>query len=198
MPGGPGSRRYVLHRIVSPTLIEPSPEGLHWYALKVFYNRVVYLKSLLEPEGVETYVPYHAVETYESGRLTYVEKQLIPSLMFVRCAPDWLVQFKLEHNGDFMYYTEAGSNKPGPINDAEMRSFILVTSADAGRNVKYFGGDAPEYHVGDRVRVTDGIYKGAEGYIKRIKKDRKLIVSVTGVAVVAVSYIHPDFLEKVD
>ena len=96
-----------------------------------------------------------------------------------------------------MYYTEAGSNHPGPISDEEMRSFILVTSADAGRNVRYFGADAPEYHTGDRVRVTDGIYKGAEGYIKRIKKDRKLIVSVTGVAVVAVSYIHPDYLEKI-
>ena len=96
-----------------------------------------------------------------------------------------------------MYYAEPDSSKPGAIPDSEMRSFILVTSADAGRGVKYFGADAPEYRTGDRVRVTGGIYAGAEGYIKRIKKDRKLIVSVTGVAVVAVSYIHPDFLEKI-
>lgn len=184
--------------IVTPSIINPSPEGHHWYALKVFYNRVVYLKSLLDPEGIESYVPYHTEERYEGGRLTYVEKQLIPSLMFVRCTPEWLINFKHEHNGDFMFYTEAGTSKPGVIHDAEMRSFILVTSADAGRNVKYFGSDAPEYHTGDRVRVIDGIYKGAEGYIKRIKKDRKLIVSVTGVAVVAVSYIHPDFLEIID
>ena len=178
-------------------LIEPSPEGLHWYALKVFYNRVVYLKSLLDPEGIETYVPYHTVEKYENGQLMYVDKQLIPSLMFVRCSEQWLVEFKRAHNDAFMYYVEPDSHNPGPIPDKEMQSFILVTSADVGRNVKYFGADAPEYHTGDRVRVTEGIYKGAEGYIKRIKKDRKLIVSVTGVAVVAVSYIHPDFLEKI-
>ena len=171
-------------------LIEPSPEGLHWYALKVFYNRVVYVKTLFEHEGMETYVPVHTVEQFDSGRLTYVEKQLIPSLLFVRCAEQWLCE-------DFMYYAEPESRQPGAIRDEEMRSFILVTSADAGRNVKYFGADAPEYHIGDRVRVTDGIYKGAEGYIKRIKKDRKLIVSVTGVAVVAVSYIHPSYLEKI-
>lgn len=170
----------------------------HWYALKVFYNRVVYLKSLLDPAGAETYVPMHTVEQFDSGRLTYVEKQLIPSLLFVRCDERWLVKFKSDHNGDFMYYTEAGSNRPGVIRDEEMRSFILVTSADAGRHVKYFGADAPQYHTGDHVRVTDGIYKGAEGYIKRIKKDRKLVVAVTGVAVVAVSYIHPSFLEKID
>ena len=178
-------------------LIEPSPDGTHWYALKVFYNRVVYLKSLL-PAGLESYVPVHTVEEFDTGRLTYVEKQLIPSLLFVRCSEEWLVSFKHDHNEDFMYYADPETRKPGPIRDDEMRSFILVTSADAGRNTQYFGADAPEYHTGDRVRVIDGIYKGAEGYIKRIKKDRKLIVSVTGVAVVAVSYIHPSYLEKID
>ena len=186
-----------IYSIVTSKLIEPSLEGIHWYALKVFYNRVVYVKTLLEREGMETYVPVHTVEEFESGRLTYVEKQLIPSLLFVRCGEQWLCDFKRLHNEDFMYYAEPENRLPGAIRDEEMRSFILVTSADAGRNVRYFGADAPEYHTGDRVRVVDGIYKGAEGYIKRIKKDRKLIVSVTGVAVVAVSYIHPSFLEKV-
>ena len=186
-----------IYSIVTSKLIEPSPEGLHWYALKVFYNRVVYVKTLFEHEGMETYVPVHTVEQFDGGRLTYVEKQLIPSLLFVRCGEQWLCDFKRSHNEDFMYYAEPESRQPGAIRDEEMRSFILVTSADAGRNVKYFGADAPEYHIGDRVRVTDGIYKGAEGYIKRIKKDRKLIVSVTGVAVVAVSYIHPSYLEKI-
>ena len=184
--------------IVSPNLLEPSPEGLHWYALKVFYNRVIYLQSLIAPAGYETYVPLHTVEQFDKGQLIYVEKQLIPSLMFVRCPEQWLVDFKREHNKDFMFYIAPENRKPGPIRDEEMRSFILVTSADAGRNVKYFGADAPEYHTGDHVRVTGGIYKGAEGYIKRIKKDRKLVVSVTGIAVVAVSYIHPSYLEKID
>ncbi len=179
----------------NPHLIEPSPDGLHWYALKVFYNRVVHLKSLL-PAGIESYVPLHTVETHAQGRLAYKEEPLIPSLLFVRCTAEWLVNFKHDHNEDFMYYTAPEKKTPGPIRDEEMRSFILVTSAEAGRNAQYFGADAPEYHTGDRVRVTGGIYAGAEGYIKRIKKDRKLIVAVSGIAVVAVSYIHPSFLEK--
>ena len=181
--------------VITNTLFQQ--HKIHWYALKVFYNRVVYLKSAIPP-GIESYIPVNTVEEYDKGQLRYVEKQLIPSLLFIRCAEDWLRKFKETHNADFMYYTVKdpdGNNVPGIIRDDEMRSFILVTSADAGRNVKYFGADAPEYHTGDRVRVIDGIYKGAEGYIKRIKKDRKLVVSVTGVAVVAVSYIHPDFLE---
>ena len=41
------------------------------------------------------------------------------------------------------------------------------------------------------------MYKGAEGYIKRIRKDRKLLVCVKGVAVVAIADIHAAKLEKV-
>ena len=152
---------------ISSHLIEPSPEGQHWYALKVYYNRVVYLKSLIEPEGVETYVPLQTVEQFEGGRLVYVEKQLIPSLLLVRCTEEWLVKFKEKHNADFMFYADAGSRKPGPIRDEEMRSFILVTSAGAGRNVKYFGADAPEYRTGDHVRVIDGIYKATSSASRR-------------------------------
>ena len=107
---------------MTANLIQPSPEGLHWYALKVFYNRVIYLRSLF-PEDVETYTPMQTVEQYERGQLSYVEKQLIPSLLFVRCSEDWLVKFKHEHNADFMYYAEPESSRPGAIPDNEMRSF---------------------------------------------------------------------------
>ena len=87
---------------MNPTITQPSPEGLHWYALKVFYNRVTYLRSQM-PEGVESYVPMQTVEDYDKGQLRYSEKQLIPSLLFVRCSEEWLVKFKHEHNADFMY-----------------------------------------------------------------------------------------------
>ena len=49
----------------------------------MFYNRVVYLRSLF-PEDVETYTPMQTVEQYERGKLSYVQKQLITSLLFVR------------------------------------------------------------------------------------------------------------------
>lgn len=170
------------------------PAWLQWYALKVFYNRIDTLKSYL-PEGMKTYVPVQVVEEYKNGRLRYEEKQLIPSLLFLRCDGEWLEEFKSQHKELFLYYTGPRSRHPGAIPDEEMHSFILVTSANGGRGVSVFS--TGDYRTGDRVRVTGGIYKGAEGYIKRIKKDRKLIVSVTGVAVVAVSHIDPAFLEKI-
>lgn len=172
-------------------------EEAQWYALKVFYNRVFKVKDAIEKEGFETYVPMHVVEKFDAGQLSYVEKQLIPSLLFVRCPLQWLLAFKRQRNEEFMYYCDIATKRPAAIRDEEMRIFIMVTSADKGRGINYMGEDAPEFHTGDKVRVIDGIYKGAEGCIKRIKKDRKLLVSVSGVAVIAISYISPSNLQKI-
>lgn len=55
-----------------------------------------------------------------------------------------------------------------------------------------------EFLTGQRVRVLDGPLKGAEGVVKRLKGDRRLIVSISGVAAVATSYIPPSNLEKIN
>ena len=47
------------------------------------------------------------------------------------------------------------------------------------------------------MRVTGGPLKGAEGYIKRIRKDQRLLVCVEGVIAVATSYIPNELLEKI-
>ncbi len=173
-------------------------ETPRWYALKVFYNKTEALKKKIGVEDVETYIPMQTVEKYDSKGLHYEEKPLISSLMFIRCPESWLMEFKRANFSDFMFYKSSDSWRPGPIDDEEMRMFMFVTSADHGKNLHYFGEDSSAFKMGQKVRVIDGIYKGAEGYIKRIKKDRKLIVAVSGVAVVAVSYIPPEFLEKIE
>jgi len=173
-------------------------EALRWYALKVFYNRTAALREKITALDVETYVPMQTVEKYDQSGLHYEEKPLVNSLMFIRCKESWLISFKKDNPQDFLFYRSADSKRPGAIDDEEMRMFMLVTSADHGRNLHYFGEDASIIKTGQRVRVTGGIYKGAEGYIKRIKKDRKLIIAVSGVAVVAVSYIPIQYLERIE
>ena len=126
--------------------------------------------------------------------------QLAPSLLFVRWTEDALKAFKQDHFSDLMIYRRADSTDPAPIDEQEMRMFILVTSATEGRDVDLLGPDQKNYDFrpGEKVRVVEGPFKGAEGIIKRIKKDRKLIVQVSGVVVVAVSNIPGQFLEKTE
>ena len=168
-----------------------------WFAVKVFFNRVSRYKNDIISLGLEVYMPMRIDRKVVEGEVVRSLKPLIPSTLFVYCTPSWLVKYRYEHWGYLMYYSEVGSYNPGRIDDDEMEMFRKVTSLGEDARVEYIGKDRPEYHTGEKVRILDGMYKGAEGYIKRIRKDRKLLVCVKGVAVVAIADIHAAKLEKV-
>ena len=71
--------------------------------------------------------------------------------------------------------------------------FIFVTTVGS-RNLEAVD---PALAKGDRVRITGGVFRGAEGYIARIRNAKRLIVAIEGVAAVATSYIPKDFIEKI-
>ena len=53
-------------------------------------------------------------------------------------------------------------------------------------------------NLGGSPWATSNVYaKGAEGYVKRIRHARKVLVAIKGVAVVALSNIHPQYLQKI-
>ena len=86
--------------------------------------------------------------------------------------------------------------KPYPIPEKEMNIFMLVCSSGES-GLEYFGADDSFFRKGDRVKVVDGVFKGAEGYIRRIRGNRRLFVSIHGVCAVATSYIPQCFLRKI-
>ena len=155
------------------------PREKYWYALKVFYNRVEKLRDIFKAARYETFAP-----------------SLIPSLLFVKCSEEYLVALKREHWDKFMFYKDAEGQHPGKIQDHEMEMFITALSNPAV-TAEYLGEDTEKYMTGDAVRITDGPYKGYEGFVHRIKHDRKLVVCVRGVAVVAFSDIRMEYVEKI-
>lgn len=168
---------------------------IFWFALTVFKN-LPGLQDAFSKKGWETFRAYTVEESYEGTRVVRKEVPLVKSLLFVNCPMKELVNFKYLNNDWFMYYKAPTGTDPGPVKDSEMKAFMLVTSVKDG-NLRVLGEDRPEYHQGDRVRVINGPYKGAEGYIKRIRRSRELLVSVEGVAVVAISKVPPEYLEKI-
>lgn len=160
--------------------MEVEQEILRWYAAKVHYNRMQLIRDQLVWDRVEYYVP-----------------EVVPSLVFVRCGESYLKVFEQKYFDKLWVYRELGTSSPAAIPDTEMEVFIFVCSAGK-QGLTYLGDDKPEYHQGEKVRVIEGPFKGAEGYVKRIKKDRRLVVSVRGVAAVATTFIHPQFLEKIE
>ena len=174
-------------------------EDARWYALRAFWNKTQPLMREAQEAGYRTYYAVRTIEDPKSEKLEYREEPFISSIFFVRCPVEWLLDLKQRHFSEFMIYMDKPGGKPAPIRDVEMDTFIMVTSV---KNNNYHDVEIlepkPQYAVGDLVRVTDGIYKGATGIVKRIKKDRKLLVAVPGVAIVAISHIPMSVLEKVE
>lgn len=201
----------------------------HWYAVKVFYNKVFGLEDILSDMGLETYLPVQKVRLkgaehmaaarklamvapehradsryIQEGPVIYERKPLVNSLIFVKTSADEIKEvaqrLKDDAPGDRplgFVYKNADFKEFATIPDLQMTSFRLV--AESGLSgLDFFADDEiTRYRTGDRVRVVGGPLKGAEGYIKRIKKDRRLLVCIEGIIAVATSYIPTELLEKV-
>lgn len=155
---------------------------MHWYALKIFYNRLAPLLVDLVNDGVEYFAP----------------TEVIASLLFVRCDERYVMLLGENHREQAWVYRSLDNRRqPAEIPDHEMEVFRFVVTAGR-QGLTLLGDDRPEYHEGDRVVVTGGPFKGAEGHIKRIKRDRRLVVAIKGVVAVATTYIHPSLLCKVE
>lgn len=150
---------------------------MNWYAARVSEGRK-YVNEYLASQGIRCY-----------------SAAAVPSILFIRCSPEQRQAFSDEFKGWLFFYRNPDRTEAAVIPDDEMASFIIVTSNSAD-TVELNITDR-EFLQGERVRVTAGPFEGAEGVVKRIKGDRRLVVEVRGVAVVATSFIHPALLEKV-
>ena len=140
----------------------------------------------------------------QEGPVIYERKPLVTSLIFVKATLPQIKEVEQRLKDDApgdkplgFIYKKADFKDYATIPEIQMTSFRLVTeSGQTGLN--FFSADEMiQFSTGDRVRVTGGPLKGAEGYIKRIRKDQRLLVCVEGVIAVATSYIPNELLEKI-
>ena len=171
----------------------------HWYASKVFFNKVFEIEKILQEQEVECYIPCETVLVERNGIKKKVRRPVISSLLFFRSSEKCALELQKQLNGHILLYTQKVGLKrlPSVISEREMNIFILVTSSGE-KGLEYFGDDRTDFHVGEPVRVIDGPFKGAEGYIRRIKGNRRLVVTIQGICAVATSYIPQCFLQKIN
>lgn len=202
--------------------MEKKTSAYHWYALKIFFNKVFAVEEMMALKGVKTYIPVAREEVkgeeylrlrailqrdartdFEDSRYIfddphiYKRVPLIRSLMFIRCLDTDIRKLRHEIGERGFVYLKADGKTPAAIPDREMDAFRLVADSFQ-EGILVFEDDAiTRYREGARVRVKEGPFKGAEGYIKRIRKDRRLIVAIEGVIAIATAYVPPEMLEPV-
>ena len=177
-----------------------SNEVIRWYPMRVTYHRELRIKEQLDLIGIENFVPMHYdLATSSDGP----RKMLVPAihnLIFVHASHEVMTRLKM-HKKEFepmRYMTKTstdGHKELLHVPDRQMEDFIKVASA---QNESIIFLDARDsVNMGRRVRITAGRFKGIEGVIKRIKKNKYFLIQIDGVAAVAITYVPSDCLELV-
>lgn len=167
----------------SETELNETPAS--WYALKIFSDRPA-IMQYFAANGMEVYCPV------VNG------KRLLGTIVFIRCIEKDVLMAKNKWFRQLMLYRNPGNTQPKAIPDAEMDNFRMVIGRLEGQDLHPIEVYDRKFLEGQKVRVLDGPLKGAVGVVKRIKGDRRLVVSISGIAAVATSYVSPEMLESVE
>lgn len=168
-------------------------DGAQWYALWVYRNLTAPVVEICRERSIEHYIPVRLVERFGSEGIEYREEPVISGLMFIRTTLRLLTEIQRLSMNRAIPYRHPGTSEPAAIDDRTMEIFIFVTRTGA-RQIEAV---EPTMERGDKVRVTDGLFKGAEGYIRRVHGTKRFIVAIEGIAAIAVTHIPRQFLEKI-
>ena len=86
-------------------MVEAENHELHWYALKVFYNKVFAVEEELTADGTECYVPVEETVVERGGQRRKVRRPVINSLMFFRAAEERAVAVQRQLTDRAILYT---------------------------------------------------------------------------------------------
>ena len=129
---------------------------MHWYAFKVFYNKVFEIEDSLNRDKIETYIPCERILVERGGVKKYVRKPIISSLLFFYSTEKQALALQQKLTDRVLLYTRLVNwqKQPIAIPEREMKIFMLVTSSGE-KGLDYFGDVPMEYSTGERVLVTD-------------------------------------------
>ena len=174
---------------VSPSIVS---DAIHWYPMRVTYQRVKAIKALLDADQIENYLPmrWEWQETTD-GQRRLRHLPAIASMIFVRDTRDRIMALKQMPGYEPMrFYTRPSVTLKNrreifPIPDKQMQDFIRVASSNDERVVFLEDTDYLRA-VGQRVRVAEGEFAGIEGVVKRIKSNKCVVVRLERIATVAI------------
>ena len=81
------------------------------------------------------------------------------------------------------------------VPDAQMENFIKATKVE-DESLVYLNYEDYLNKPGKRVMIIDGPFTGVEGVIKRIKKNRQVVVAIDDLAAVMITAVPRSYLKE--
>ena len=176
-----------------------------WFPMRVTYHREMKVKVELDRLGIENFVPmrYKVVESQNGGD-TELRRVLVPAisnLIFVRSTQERMSELKrrnevLEPLRYMMDHTATGEHTIMTVADRVMESFMRVASR-TDDSVIFLDNETVVGKEGKRVEIMGGAFEGVKGVIRRVKRCKRVIVEIEGVASVAIAYVPAGVLKVI-
>ena len=176
-----------------------------WFPMRVTYQREMKVKAELDRQGIENFVPmrYKVVESQNNGDME-LRRVLVPAinnLIFVRSTQERVSELKrtnelLEPLRYMMDHTAAGEYAIMTVADREMENFMRVASR-TDDSVMFLDDEMVVGKEGKRVEIMGGVFEGVTGVIRRVKRCKRVVVEIEGVASVAIAYVPAGVLKEI-
>jgi len=175
----------------SPSAYLPTAPSLRiprWYVAYTYPRHERAVADQLSHKSVETFLPTFAKTSRWKDRKVELDCPLFPGYVFTRiCINEKLAVVSIPSVIRMVSF----NGFPMPVDDAEI---------DAIRSCVARGGKMqphPHISVGERVRVTSGVFEGMEGIVVRNSNRCKLVVTIALIQQSVALEIDADRLEPI-
>ena len=173
-----------------------------WFPMRVTYQREMKVKAELDRLGIENFVPmrYKVVD----GDTDNPHRALVPAinnLIFVRSTQELVSELKqkneeLEPLRYLMDRTASREHAIMTVADRDMANFMRVASV-TDDSVMFLDEETVVGKEGKRVEIMGGPFVGVTGVIRRVKRCKRVVVEIEGVASVAIAYVPAVLLKEI-
>ena len=176
-------------------------DPIFWFPMRVTYSRELRVKAELDRLEIENFLPmmYKMVDADTENP----HRELVPAinnLIFLRSSKDRISSLKstnavLQPLRDMMDRTAQQAHTIMTVPDAQMQNFMRVASK-TDDSVMFLNDETVVGKEGKRVLITSGVFEGVTGVIRRVKRCKRVVVALEGIASVAIAFVPAVLLKE--
>ena len=173
-----------------------------WFPMRVTYSRELKVKAELDRLEIENFVPmtYKLVNT-DTGNPRCELMPAINNLIFVHSTQKIISHLKLKNQvleplRYMMDYIAEEKQTIMTVPDRQMENFMRVTSK-TDNSVMFLDDKCVVGKEGKHVLITGGSFEGVTGVIRRVKRCKRVVIELEGIASVAIAFVPAGLLQEI-
>ena len=174
-----------------------------WFPMRVTYSRELKIKVELDRLKIENFIPM----TYKlmDADTDHPHRELVPAinnLIFVHSTQERISYLKqknevLEPLRYILDQTAQEAHTIMTVKDREMENFMRVASK-TDDSVMFLNDENVVGKEGKHVQIIGGVFEGVEGVIRRVKRCKRVVVELKGIAGVAIAFVPAALLKEIE